>query len=1499
MKGRSEENHYIVAIGASAGGLEAIHEFFDHMPDARNISFVIIQHLSPDHKSLLVELVGRHTNMKVYEAGHNVEIKRSCVYVIPNNKFIKVHSNKLILTEKMPIKVPNNAIDIFMHSLAKEKKKYAIGVILSGTGTDGTRGIATIKQEGGLVLVQDPLTAKFNGMPNSAIASGHVDYVLSPVHMPHQIASYLTETDWTGDKTIDDEMLDRIFEQLRKQAGFDFHLYKTPTITRRVFHRMMKKNYQSPEEYYKFLKSSPEECKDLGKEFLINVTKFFRDVEAFDVVRRQILPVILKEKEPGDQVKMWICACSTGEEVYSLAILLDEVLEENPIPNLTIKIFGTDIDRTNIEIASRGYYPKSIEAEVSPERLKKYFTRQNGGYVIVPRIRKQVVFAAHNVIKDPPFIKNDLVSCRNMLIYMNAPLQQRVYSVLLFALSKGGYLFFGTTENASYIRSSLEEVDSRWKLYRKVTEGKASPYFPDLEERDAHTNGSLVTHQGRRTEKRFAGLWEDLRDTLLGEFNFAAFYIDANLEIREAVGNFDPILKLPKKILKLNLLRMLPAHISTVLVAHIKKAWRDKEQKIIDNLHFDREGRKIALQVVVRPAMPTEGRPFTMIAFHYMQLADDATISPPRLTEIDQNDYVLTLEEELNETKESLQRAIEDLETANEELQSGNEELLSANEELQSSNEELQSLNEELHTLNTEHQLKIRELIELNDDLNNYFRSSNIGQVFLDRNMMIRKFNPESSKMINFIESDIGRPITHISTNIRYTGLIHDIITVLDTGTTIEREVELINGMNFLLRIMPYVTQENRSEGAIISFVDITTITNLNNIIRGVFNSSLSAIFALQAVRDHHRALVDLRIMTTNHEGATMLKREADNLKNVLVRRDLGTSIFDTLFAQLATVVETDKPLHQDIYAEGTRVWFEVTAAKMGDGLVATFTDITQKKNAEERLKKNYVELIATRENLRKLNQELENKVIERTQLLSASEERFQMVARATNDAIWDWDIVNNHMWFSEAFYRKFEFDPAQAFDRRAWVDHLAPEQRETVIKSIEDTINNGGTHWTKEYLFRKANGEHAFILDRGYVIHDEYGMPFRMLGSMLDISELKRAEREVANVIAQRQFVVESMPLIVFTANSKGMVDFVNSQFEVYTGLSQTEALGEGWKAMIHPQDITELNAMWNESVQFRSDVQVELRLRMYNGEFHWNILRAKVRNVEDNGQASWVITMIDIHDQKQQHEILEKMVEERTQELTRINLELESSNSDLQQFASVASHDLQEPLRKIHLYANLIHDRHGAHLDGAAPYLTKILQSSGRMKSIINNILGYSKLSAENATFEPVDFNELIAEIVEDLEVAITEKKAVINAERFPRIECIPAQMRQVFQNILGNALKFSKPDLPPVIDISCERITDLSFDASTDENGDFCRITVTDNGIGFNEKFSTNIFLLFQRLHSKDTYEGTGIGLAIAKKIIEKHLGLISAHGKENNGATFIIVLPLKQHQHVAEE
>lgn len=1233
----NKHNHYIVAIGASAGGLEAIHEFFDSMPEAPEISFVIIQHLSPDYKSLLVELVARHTDMKVFEAAENQTVAPKCVYVIPNTKFITIQKDRLRLLEKTNGKTPNNAVDVFLHSLAKEKKEKAIAVILSGTGTDGTKGAEAIKKAGGLVIAQDPSTARFDGMPNSVIGAGNVDYILPSGAIFKEIMHHISPppTFLYGNDKKDDQFLKTVFDLIRKESGVEFHYYKTPTILRRITKRMIQGSFSDPETYIDYLQEHNEEVKQLGQDFLIGVTRFFRDPEGFEVLREKVIPAIIENKEEDDTIKIWVTACSTGEEAYTIAMVVDEVIESTA-KNLTVKIFASDIDTEAIQFASVGQYPASIEKDLDPRLLRKYFIRSGKTLSIIPRIRKQIVFARHNIIKDPPFIKNDLISCRNMLIYINPAMQQRIFSLLLFAAGKDGFLFFGPSENSSLIKKDVEEISARWKIYQKITDSKPTWHFhqPLPEGFTGRMKGAKQPAVLSKATRSQSLLWEDFKQVLTQDLAFVVLYLDAGFEIRETLGPYEKFLTLPRGQLHLNLLRMVPSPISIVLSAEIRKAEKTGQTIYLKNIRYQKDETTVAVEIFIRPEGRSTGAPpgapYTMLVLRELppeehpvgsKGSSNGTRDGSNGTRDGGNgnvgtnalgvnghadhyareeEYIRALESELNETRNHLQLAIEDLETANEELQSTNEELLSANEELQSSNEELQSLNEELITLNTEHQLKIKELLELNDDLNNYFRSTDIAQVFLDGNLHIRKFNPASSRMINFIDSDMGRPLTHISNNIRSEHLLEDVQMVLRTGRLLEKEVQLVSGKNLLMRIMPYLTHDGKKDGAIIAFIDITAITDLNNIIRGVFNSSPSAIFAFQAKRNSEDDIDDFTVLSANYAANAMVRRSNDDLKGLSLKKDLPMLSEGGLLQRYIEVVGGDKSHHCIIRGKDDTSWYETTIVKMMDGFVATFTNITDRLQAQEK--------------------------------------------------------------------------------------------------------------------------------------------------------------------------------------------------------------------------------------------------------------------------------------------------VAERTTQLQHLNDALETSNHDLQQFASIASHDLQEPLRKIHLFSVAIQDRFGGQLpDDIQVYFGKIIRSTERMRSLIIDILNFSRLSAEIPRFRRADINTMFAEVLEDFEITIREKQAEITAGPLPELDISPGQFRQVLHNLLSNALKFTRPGTPPVIRLECTRIGERSFDAPEDPNGMYYRFSLTDNGIGFEEKYADNVFKLFQRLHPKDRFEGTGIGLAVTKKIIERHNGLITVHSSENKGTRFDWILP----------
>jgi two-component system CheB/CheR fusion protein len=1496
-----EGDQYIIAIGASAGGLEAIHEFFDNMPSNGALSFVIIQHLSADYKSLLVELVSKHTNMKVYEAGHNVPVERNCIYVIPNNKLLTISKGRLQLGDKNFDKAPNTAIDTFLKSLAEDQGSKAIAVILSGTGTDGSRGIQTIQQKGGMVLVQDPLSAKFDGMPNSAIATGFADYILAPELMPEEIFNYIKERPVlkAAEGKADESLLPEVLRLIDRHCHHDFANYKTPTILRRIGRRMNQLGYKNFKDYLEHLRNSSEECKILGKEFLIGVTRFFRDQAAFQLLKNEVLTELIQSKDENDILKVWVTACSTGEEAYTIAIIIDDLLQSHG-KNLDVKIFATDIDVDAIEFASKGTYPSNSVADLEEHLVRRYFTRQGGSVTVHPNIRKQIVFARHNILKDPPFIKNDLITCRNMLIYMNHVLQRKVLSTLQFSLNTGGYLFLGPSEIPASVKEGFEEVNGKWKIYKKIANDyRYNPdRFPSAQTYST-PRGSKYAINSRENDTAKI-LSEDFKSILTEEYGFAAVYIDKNYEVKEAVGDFKKYLALPDRVSSLHILKMVGNELSVALNTAIRKSIKENTKVTLNHVRVRSSDKDRSINIFVRPSS-REG--YMMIVFgesHEITFTKNAPdFSSQNIA--DSVAYISELEEELKETRTNLQMAIESMETANEELQSSNEELLSANEELQSSNEELQSLNEELHTLNTEHQLRIKELIELNDDLNNYFRSTEIAQVFLGNDLRIRKFNPIAVKMINLIESDIGRPIDHLSTNIKNANLVSDIQVALTKEDVVEREVQLNNGSICLMRILPYVRQDRRVDGVVITFIDITKVKELDNIIKSVFNSSLSAIVAFKSVRNDKNQIIDFQCIAGNYASDNFLNKSQTDYLGSSLKKSFPDLLQKDIFDHLVQVAVRGIPLHTELsfVQNGHPVWYEIVANQMMDGIVVNLTNINEKKKAEEKFRKNYQELIKVKENYRQLNAALEQKVKERTQELSQSEERFRLIANATSDVIWDWDLVNNKVWWSESFYKHFGFENTEeAASSSFWLQQVHPDDRNIVNSQIYDAINSG-SDWSGKYRFQKFDGTYVTIRSRGKVFTDNNGTPFRMVGSMMDVTESELSEqrlteknKELQLLIQEFTFVTDFMPQIVWSTQPDGNHDFFNKRWYDYTGLSFEETSGKKWSVVLHTEDKERAERVWNEAVRAGKTYEIEYRLRRKDGEYRWFLGRAIPLRNEEGKISKWFGTCTDIHDQKIASDLLEHRVKERTEELQKANMELEASNNELLQFASVASHDLKEPLRKIHMFSHLIKERYKAQLDGAGDYLDRIINASARMTKLINDLLTFTRLSV-SSTFEQVKLNTILAEVISDLELAINDKQAIIEADDLPEVEIVTGQMRQVFQNIISNALKFSKKEERPLIRITSEIVDHCSIDAPKADLGDYCRITLRDNGIGFDNQYAEKIFTIFQRLHAREKYEGTGIGLAITKKIIEKHNGIITACGKENEGATFTIILPLRQH------
>ncbi|WP_051359891.1 CheR family methyltransferase [Adhaeribacter aquaticus] len=1093
---------YVVGIGAAAGGLQALDELFKNIP-RDSVAYVILQHLSPEHKTLLKELLSKHTPLRFRDVAHDMPLEVNNVYLIPAGKQITLKGNHLQVTDRVPENATARTIDTFFKSLAREKGSKAIGIILSGTGVDGAEGIKALKKAKGLVLVQDPETARFDGMPRHAINSGFADYILPPQEMPDEIFNFVKITPLTNHLSTlvneNDPAFLQILELVRERSGIDFRNYKRPTIIRRISRRMAACNTSSLLEYLDYLQLHTDEADLLGKEFLIGVTNFFRDPEAFEVIEKEVIPALADQKTLADQLRIWVVGCSSGEEAYSLAILVREHLDEIG-KELEVKIFASDIDRDALDYASKALYTKESLADVPADRKKKYFVKEEGKYRIVQRVRRMVIFAPHNIINDAPFSNIDLITCRNMLIYLSPMLQKKVINKFHYALRVSGYLFLGSSESIGDGKNFLE-VNKKWKIFQTTTQSRALGVenFGATNVRTFKSELKAVepTKEPIPRQQLQHQLSEILNESILDEYGYAAVYVDENYDLVHGFGEYTRYLTLPNRTFTLNIFKLVPADLALNLGTMLRRVNQEKERLTARGVLIRENDQQRHINITIRPYFNASKSPQKLFLILFSE--DNSLELPQTDTQTFWNathyeTRVSELEGELQLTKEDLQNVVEALETANEELQSTNEELLSSNEELQSTNEELQSLNEELHTVNAEHQYKIKMLIELDDDLNNYFRSTDIGQVFLDLDLRIRKFTPAATHQINLIESDIGRSITQISINLKYDNFIEDIKEAIQYKKPIEREIQSKSGVWHQTRILPYLTQDKRVDGAIIIFINIHELKSLHLLQDKILDSSPSTIMALSAVRNNLNIIVDFECTLLNKAGEELLGKPEKTLLTNPLSKAYPALLQQGLLEQFIRVVDEGEMLNKEIYQldeqHNAGNWIHLTALKLEDGLVLTLRDITKRKAYEQKL----------------LQQQDE---------IRASGEQFRTMLEAFPHITWTGLPDGRVKTYNKQWYEYTGFPESSGPDL-TWEQAVHPDDLEPGFKAFTEATQNK-TNCSFEVRIRRYDGVYRWHLVR-MVPYQTENQETMWIGTSTDVHDQKVAERENTRLRVQQQ---------------------------------------------------------------------------------------------------------------------------------------------------------------------------------------------------------------------------------------------------------------------------------------------------------------------------------------------------------------------------------------------
>jgi two-component system CheB/CheR fusion protein len=879
LKVKPAEQYLIVGIGASAGGLAAFEAFFSGMPavTALNMAFVLVQHLAPDHKSILTGIIQRYTRMQVSEVEDGMKVRPNCTYIIPPGRDMAFQNGTLRLFEPTEPRGKRLPIDFFFKSLARDQREKAVCIVLSGTGRDGTQGVRSIKGEGGMAMAQTLNSTEYEGMPKSAIATGLIDYILPPAEMAVQLMAYAAHTftaEGTGTPLLraeNEKTREKIFNVLRKETGQDFSQYKPSTIIRRLERRFAVNRIETMDDYAKYLQQSPVEVKALLSDLSIGMTSFFSDPESFKALEKKIIPKLFADRSPGDTVRVWSQGCSTGEEAYSLAILLQEHLNTLK-QNYRVQIFATDIDSRAISTARAGLYPASIAADVSSVRLARFFSSKTdtNTYRIHKGIRDMVIFSEQDVIKDPPFSKLDLISCRNLLISLDANLQQKIIPLFHYALKPGGFLFLGTPETIGDFGDMFAVFDKNSKLYRRKDRGDGV-YRAFLGQYFSRTTAenSLQTLQGSRKARiGRLSLRELTEQALLLQVSPTGALVNGRGDIIYLHGRTGMYLELPPgEPAANNILEMARDGLQHELAAALHKTSTTQEVSHRSGLRVKTHGAFVTVNLTISPMITGPAtsveEPLYLVVFEEVVPIDSDNSADiggaARSAELDASVYIASLRQELRVKEQFLQAANEELKATIEEMQSINEELQSTNEELETSREELQSSNEELATVNCGLQISVADLTRANNDMNNMVAGTGIGTVFVDHQLRILRFTPDVTRIINLINSDVGRYIGHIVCNLMGSDhLASDVQTVLDNLIFKEKDVQTVEGRWYTMRIHPYCTLDNTIEGAVISFVDITERKRVEGVLQKAFDEihTLRGIIPICAkckqIRDDH-----------------------------------------------------------------------------------------------------------------------------------------------------------------------------------------------------------------------------------------------------------------------------------------------------------------------------------------------------------------------------------------------------------------------------------------------------------------------------------------------------------------------------------------------------------------------------------------------------------------------------------------------------------------------
>jgi len=1341
-----EKPLYVAGVGASAGGLDALSKLLSVF-NGSNSEFcvVIVMHLSPDYKSELASILGKRCKWPVETVSNNIEMKPRHIYVTPQNKDIHIKDDFLILDE-----LPKNyssapSIDNFFSSLAQSKGKHAIGIVLSGYGQDGSNGIQEIKNKYGFTIAQLPETAEHKDMPASAIATKNIDAILPVEQIFDEINQYIINIRAISSSPKGPKSIDAIFDLLEKRSGTDFSLYKPSTIMRRINYRMANLQLNSLTDYFGMIKNSPKELDILFETVLIGVTQFFRDDKAFESLR-ETLETYLEAKKPGDSIRIWCVGCATGEEPYSIAILLNEILQNN-INKYQVQIFASDIDEKALNIARQGIYKKESLDNLPQALIDRYFDKRNGDqYQLKKLIKQYTLFTRHDISNDPPFVKLDMVVCRNLLIYFNNSLQKQTFQIFHYSLRPKGLLFLGKSESVGVAADLFSKLTTK-KIFKKA---EASLDYDLKFSRFQSKRGGNQTGfiKGQRNNMTIVDV---AKETLYYKYEHPFAIINENSEIKEVNGSLRLYVEISQGSMNANLFKMANEEFVTPIKALLSQVKKTKVPHVSNIIKFNLYDNEHYVKIRVAPLIyEVSDLQYYLVIFEKIEPSHQIIDLEKKLETEDFVDLrIRELEDELEATREHLQIFTEELEANNEELQTINEELQSANEELKSSNEELETGNEELQSANE----------ELNT-ANNELRLTN--------DMLIEKEKElQDEKDISEKNASIYKAIAESIPN-GSVGLLND-----------KFEVEYLSGE--------------------------------------IFN-----VLGLDTKKFIGKSMPD----------SNPSKIEAKRLRQLCE---------DTL--------------------EGNPGEIEV---RYHDRFFWIQTALVDLPHEDEKLIL-YLTQDITKENKDKI--------------------KLQTTLDATDLFIVEYDILNNIL-----------------LPNPTAAEILGVKEDEHIgVGTIRDKIHprdfeKAKKHLKKSFKTNRLNLELRLVKDqdiyyyriKGRLIRNQKKKPVSIIASVLDITKDKSLLNKVVESEERFKNIANAAPMIIWITDVNCQTIFINEVWERYTGVKVEDALGLGWMESIHPDDVEWVKEYHEKAAQENELVEIKYRIKSKDGTYGWFFNKAQPLLNENGESEGYIGSIVDITNEENYSKELKSKVAEKTKDLKNSNEELLKINMNLESYAHIASHDLQEPIRKIRTFNSFILDKQDRPED-VRKYAKKIEESAKRMTDLIKDILDYSRLTNISEKIDVVDLNNIVDEIKSELELYLKDNGGSVICEDLGTIHGMANLIFQLFSNLIKNGLKYNENT--PIIEIESNEVPGKALGASINLNPKttYKVISFTDNGIGIDNNQFKNIFEPFKRLHSSSNYSGTGIGLAICKRIIDLHQGHIGVESEKGKGSVFTVYLP----------